>query len=338
MYSALLYPHMRFDPDKQPSLLKRALLVWDQLETIAPVANRGAPHPNKTVKRALDLVVGTHRPTAEEKDAAHATILELAKSKLPDWFLFKTVDPKLRASIHPEKLLAETWIELERSKLAERHGQSFIAASSLAFTVMAILADCCAGKQKFVLTDQLESHAALHRWWATVGGTGYQLQHSAGDDQARLVTISVQTISPKGIPLSRLVKLRERESNEPQLRERRHRFTNFVNDHVETIRTKARHASDVKELERVFEQRIADDHHALLDDLKVEAKKALLSNEMAIGVAALPGMLLDYGLLSGPLGVAALVKKKIEYKASRNKTLDGHPSAWLYSTKRIAVW
>ena len=78
------------------------------------------------------------------------------------------------------------------------------------------------------------------------------------------------------------------------------------------------------------------DFELLKDELKDEAIKVVFSAEM--GTAAL-GVLGSFfhPMVGLPVAGGALYKKKVEYRAARNKTLQGHSMSWLYSMKKFQM-
>jgi hypothetical protein len=100
--------------------------------------------------------------------------------------------------------------------------------------------------------------------------------------------------------------------------------------------TQAKTESDVIEIERVFEQEMRKDFDLLQDELKDEAKKVIFSAEMATAAICLGGAFLQPTTALALAG-GALYRKKVEYRADRNKTLKGHSMSWLYSIKRLQI-
>src|SRR5216684_4524229 len=124
MLSAVYYPHTTLHADTLASerLLKRSLLLWDQLEFIVPDRDFRPHYEDQLTARAMELIGRNHYPSDEEKKQAHEQIEELVtRPHLPE--VFYSQGPESDAyDIYPEKLLPETWDIIRRSRLAIRPG------------------------------------------------------------------------------------------------------------------------------------------------------------------------------------------------------------------------
>lgn len=330
MLAALYYPHVRMSAD----LFKNALFLWDKIEYIAPDQTFRPEYRDGELDEAVGSFAEQHIPSDEEKRHANETILDLLRRPLPPWFYVKDVPEELRYSLYPAKFFPETWEKLESQKLAQPIGDGFETCAPLGLTIMSILADCCAGAQKRLVTDETASYSALGRYLATIGGADL----GKFDDQSeRLLTISLRVMNFKNVPLSRLVELREKErtASGAHLTALRHGYLRKVEEYSDKL-AQAKGKQDAAEIDRVFEQEMRKDLDLLKDELKDEAKKVVFSGEMATAAVGLAGSFLHPTLGLAVAG-GALYKKKVEYRAARNKTLRGHTMSWLYSMKRIQV-
>jgi len=75
----------------------------------------------------------------------------------------------------------------------------------------------------------------------------------------------------------------------------------------------------------------------MLDELKDEAKKVFFSKEIATAIVAIAGSFVE-PVVGIAIAGGALYKKKVDYRAARNKTLQGHTMSWLYSTRKFPVY
>jgi len=75
----------------------------------------------------------------------------------------------------------------------------------------------------------------------------------------------------------------------------------------------------------------------MLDELKDEAKKVFFSKEIATAIVAIAGSFVE-PVVGLAIAGGALYKKKVDYRAARNKTLQGHTMPWLYSTRKFLVY
>lgn len=348
--TALYYPHIIIENE---GLLKNALLLWDCVELICPFGGFPQTHTEPDQHRAFREVARPLQPSDEEKRAAHEAIIEIANSNLPDWFFPERVRKEFRYTIYPEKLLPETWAALQDTKLArpvigdldpptsrsyymsiveKAERAAYETTHAFGLTMLSIIADCCAGDTKQLVTDEVDSYVALDRYLKLVGGAKPEKKRTA--DYERLVTLSLNVLDVSAVNLASLVALRESEGKRPELRAMRHAYVRKLDTYVERLRKEARSSRDVTEIERTFEQEIADDVQLLRDELKTEGKKVIFSKEFGAAAIALAGTFIEP--MTGSLFAAgALYKAKVEYRAARNRTLDKHALSWLYEMRRL---
>lgn len=348
--TALYYPHIAIDNE---GLLKNALLLWDNVELICPFGDFPSLPMAHQQADAFKMIARPLQPSDEEKRAAHEAIIEIANSDLPDWFFPERVNKELRYLIYPEKLFPETWQALQETKLArpvmadvdppiprsmlrELYEQAERAAyettHAFGLTILSIMADCCAGDTKQLVTDEVDSYVALDRYLKLVGGAKPEKKRKT--DYERLVTLSLNVLDVSDVNLAALVSVRDSEKKRPELRAMRHAYVRKLDGYIERLRKEARNARDVTEIERTFQQEIADDVKLLKDELKAEGKKVIFSKEFGAAAVALGGTFVEP--LTGSLVAAgALYKAKVEYRAARNKTLEKHAMSWLYEMRRI---
>ncbi len=331
--TALYYPHTVI---RQEGMLKSALLLWDTLEYISPFLEfrpEQSGHFNSQWCEACELAVRPLVPLVEQKKAAHDAILELAtNSELPSWFLFDPEKISDSYFIYAQKLLPDTWQALQELGLAglDRVGRhaDYTVTPQFGLTIMAILADCCAGTQRDPVTDRVEAYSSLQRWIAlTKGSDGSRARR----DFPRLVSLSVPQLDPNAFALDDLIRLRRREAAQGGhfLRELRRRYRNYIDRYVTDIATAARSAQDVNELERVFQQEMADDVSALRDELHLAKDRVIFSKEMVATVILAAGVMVE-PLFASVLSAASLGKVLVDYEASKNKALSDHATGYLY--------
>lgn len=331
MFAALYYPHVNMSKD----LFKNALFLWDKIEYISPGGFFEPNYSDVELGEAVHSLTERYVPTNKEKQQANDAIIDLLKQPLPHWFFVKDLPNHLRYGLYTEKFNPDTWERLEEEGLVQKlNDEEFKASASFGLTLMSILADCCAGTQKRLITDEASSYSALNRYLATIGGA--ELGEFEQDGE-RLVTISLKIMNFKDVSLSRLVQLREKEktASGSYIRALRHNYLQKIEEYTDQLK-KTQSKQDAEEIERVFEQAMTDDLNLLQDELKDEAQKVVFSGEMmATAAIAAAGSFLT------PIGLAfagcALYRRKVEYCASRNKALKGHSMSWLYSMKKVQV-
>ena len=353
--AALYYPHIAIENE---GLLKNALILWDLVELICPFEAFPYLPDDPDRRAAFETIARPLQPSEQEMSEAHEAILEVANSNLPDWFFPERVNKDFHYYLHPEKFLWKTWEELQRSKLAQpvypeieppmppsqiraigeqARQQAFQTTQAFGLTMLSILADCCGGTQKQLVTDEVDSYAALDRYLKLIGGAGKLPWWSRERAHDRLVTMSIELADVSGVSLSSLRKIRERESAEPRLRTMRHNYAAKIDSYITRLSKEARSAGDVREIGRTFQREVSDDIALLREELKDEGKKVIFSKEV-MGAAALvlAGTFVEPTTTS-LLAAGALYKAKVDYKAARNKTLDKHPMSWLYEMRRVKV-
>ncbi len=235
MHAAVYYPNTMV---RNEQLLKRSLLLWDQLDFIVPyntTANgsawlsqytasafsdgRDSLDAKQTAKQFAEAVelIGAHTPVSdEEKEAAHERITEFAASRLPDTFYyFENSRRSHHASgldhyeIYPQKLLDKTWHMLEKLQLAGNQlaNQDYPLSQPAGLSLMAILADCRAGDLRARVTDEGLAYATLANIAVDVSTSVQALQE-------RVVPITLELLDISDIPLRKLIDLRKLEGKE----------------------------------------------------------------------------------------------------------------------------
>jgi len=228
MYKALYYPHININND---NIIRNALLLWDKIEYISPFSDTVTWHNNPECRDALSLISEPHVPTMEEKKSANDIILELATSDLPPWFFFNPEKQWDYYNIYPQKLLPDTWYALKELNLVEKFNDAFKTSTSLGFSIMSILADCCAGEQRQMITDEIDFYSSLTRYLTEINGGEYEID---SEDLDRLVTISIKTINLNKINIKSLIsyRRREKEDNATHLRNLRHQYLNKIMEYA----------------------------------------------------------------------------------------------------------
>src|SRR5690242_10341116 len=81
---ALYYPHTKI---ADQSIVKNALLLWDNVEYITPNVNwKHERAESNLFNEAIDIVSAPHFPTDQEKKEAHKRVEALLRDGLPPWF------------------------------------------------------------------------------------------------------------------------------------------------------------------------------------------------------------------------------------------------------------
>lgn len=327
MQSALYYPHSTI---RDESLLKNALLLWDVVDVIVPFDGFKPYGGSKQAERALEIIARPRAPSDDEKAVAHDRVLRLIQADLPDWFKFEPANANLGYQIYPQKFMPDTWDALRASKLAEQYNEvefgDYVLSKWLGLSVMSILAECCAGETRRLVTDEEDSYAALGRCLMAETGGVYR---TADTTHERLVTLSIDTIGLRDVTLAELCDLRENES--AFMRTLRHNYLAAVDSFVAQAANVTR-KNDRLEIERIFRQKLEDEIKDLQKALRRGAISTLLSKEMCVAVLAAAGAMIE-PWTSSVVAVGALGKSLVEYRAGREETMRKSATAWLYAAK-----
>lgn len=342
MLKALYYPHTEI---RSQIVLKNALLLWDEVETIVPSSVSVSNAGTLLEQEAARLVVRSRRPSVDERRSAHEALNGLLESgqliamlsTAPgDW-------SRLGYPVFHDKFLSETWYMLESRGLVDLESKRsrFSVSAPLGFLMMSLLADSCAGATIQRITDRADAHSWLLEARASVLGSkpmlGFDLSEVAPSHD-RLVTLSLQALDARHVPLKSLVAMRKREQKDGSgdYTAMRRRYLSSLDAHVSRVVKEAKTPGDLRELERQFQNEIRADVRDLKVELGIASKKALFTRELAISAVAAGGLLVSpiAGLTAlsalGIAGVVPLVKSAIDLRAARREAIKKHSSSWLF--------
>jgi hypothetical protein len=348
---ALYYPHTEIGSE---AILKNALLLWDEIETIVPGREwKSSSRMEKTVQEAVQLVVKRRVPSSDERYAAHKALATMVQSGFVA-NLIANSPAQWRAKkylIYPEKFPKETWKLLERGGMAQwvQHEDDYGVPAAVGFLMMSLLADQCAGTQIRKVTDRTDAYNWLSEMHAKALGS--QIVSGKPDHKAlshdRLVSMSFEALDGRRIPLEKLVQMRKREakSGGADYSALRRRYLAALDSHIARVSKEAKSESDLKELNRQFQEDIKQDVSDLRTELGIAAKKTLLSKELVMSVLILAGSVVSpfLGLsalateVGGVAGVIPLMKAAVDYRGKRRDILRKHMMSWLYVSKRKAI-
>jgi hypothetical protein len=352
MPKALYFPHTDI---RNEIILKNALLLWDQVETIVPHAHWSPwRSSNKVFNDAVDLIVRPRVPASDEMTQAHRAIVPLVESGV----LLTLVEKASRGRAHriypiyPEKFLDRTWHMLRHQGFAEwmSNISDYGVPPVVGFLMMSILADACAGTQVQRITDRRDAYSWISRHHAAGLGssfvTGFDVsQVTPAYD--RLATICLGVLDARSLPLKKLVAMRKREERSPKsgLRAMRRVYLTALQTHVEKI-SKVKTKRDVAELENEFKVQMEQDLADLKTELGLASLKGLFSKEVALSALILGGSLVSpiVGLTTlastlGGVGVIPLAKAAIDLHGARREILRKHAMSWLFlaGSRRVTL-
>jgi hypothetical protein len=349
MLKALYYPHTNIS---NPLIIKNALLLWDNIETIIPNSNFITPKVPKPrlIEEAIELIVQPRIPSRQEREEAHAILQKLAESGSLSQLLSEA-PTQLRHGrylIYPEKFLSETWHFLERDGIAkfDHRLNDYGLPPVIGFLMMSLLADACAGTQIQKVTDRLDAYNWLGRQRALILGS----QHIIGFDASqvapsynRLVTLSLDVLDAREIPLKKLIEFRKREIKRGGMdySAMRRRYLDALCKHVKRIGSEPRTQNDLKELERQFKIEIEQDVSDLKSELGEISKKTLFSKEVGISAVIVAGALTSsvaglttLGTKLGVTGIIPLLGAISSLRGARRVAFQRHISSWIYLAKK----
>jgi hypothetical protein len=349
MNAALYFPHTTI---RSPSLLRESLLLWDRVATIVPWEGwEPAQDLPPAYVRAQELVVTPRVPSHEEQLAVHETVAALVGQGLPNWLLDISHLPSgldLTGSygIYGKKFLPETWQLLEDASLArvrEFGRRDYDVPRGVGLLLLAAIAEECAGQRFERITDQQLAYSCLTNWLAACSGGVPLPKVQKSDlerDRERLVSISVSQVSTDGVPIERLVALREEEVKRPGsgLFEFRANYRKRIDECLSTLGATTK-PSDHQEILAHFEQSMASDLANLRTELRLEKGKLGFNRDVIVGLVVGAGVVvpsLPEALqvpVASVLGIAGIAKGYADYLTARRKVLTGHPMSWLYLAK-----
>jgi hypothetical protein len=340
---ALYYPHTTV---KDRALLKNAMLLWDEVECITPSFGKRNHYFGEALwDEATELIVKDRVPTEDERREVHKEVLALVDAGLPTWEWLQSDLPGFqdRYPIYPDKLGAETWHLLEDHALSSwRADGDAEMGPALGLLIMSLLADACAGREKRKITDRVPAYSTLAKCLAVSAGTRAPAEPqsmAATADYEHMVGLTVRLLNTDDIPILRLVELRRREMREgsSDYRHLRKRYVEKIEALRDRIAASSGSASDVREIERQFQEDMRDDLNDLCAELRVANRKALFSKEVVIGatalIAAAVSPLGGFGELAtvlSPVGIGALLNTSGDHSAARRKALRSHSMSWLH--------
>lgn len=336
-HSGLYYPHTTAN---EVSVLKTALLLWDELQFIVPhdEFSLRSEANDPLIDEAYELIGCPHTPSDIEKLLVHEQIEELLSEPGSQEFL-SAPDRTLtgRYEIYPQKLLHDTWAILQQRGLTERSGrdeflmslgsfEDYVTSHKLGLMLMLYLAQACAGETRRLITDRTSAYNSLNQ--ALAASVAEDLP--AASEYERIVTRSVKMVDPGLINLETLIALRRAEAGSQghHLRKMRHSYLKMIDDFAAQLNKAAE--VDIPEIERQQEQKMKDNLAELKDALKIAATDVLHEKELLIAMVAAAGMAVTP--ITIPAGITSIIvlnKTRLKYKQARRKAMTDHAMSWL---------
>lgn len=244
--------------------------------------------------------------------------------------------------MYPQKFMKQTWELLHDAKLAGQPmpDADYPVSEFTGLSLMALLADCCAGETRRRVTDQIQAYAGL-----TSVFTSHADHDSPEDSPERLIPMTLKTISIEGITLKKLIEFRKREASQGghTIRDLRHRYVEKLENHVKEAAGQS--ARDRAERDRQFAQDMEDDLAELREEMRIEATQTVFSKEILIAVLAgfgaavswvapQPAIFPEAITASGaPASIGGLIAAGNKFMSARRSLLKKHPMSYLYELK-----
>ncbi|HEX7819777.1 MAG TPA: hypothetical protein VF463_04075, partial [Sphingobium sp.] len=336
MRTALYYPHTEV---RSRNVIHTALLLWDNLEYIAPFEGYSAHYEDVETAEAMEIIGRKRVPSESEKGQVHALIEDLIARGVPATFRYEPASGTQDHSYEmwPQKLLHETWDLLRDAGLTDRHldNRDYPMSQSAGLSVMAILADVLAGETRSRITDRSLAYATIAN----------AAQVDAGPpNPARVVPLTFKGIAYDRLPIDRLIDFRKREAREggSDYRKFRHNYLEAVEKHLARITRVDARTAHRAQLDEEFRIDMEDDLADLKKELGFARTDAWLSKEV-VALAIAGGTLFGAGVgiphipvpevltASGSLAMlGGLLGSRNKLAKARYDVLRKHPMAYLH--------
>jgi hypothetical protein len=344
---ALYYPHTEI---KSESMLKTALLLWDDIRVIVPGEYYKPYYQDKKHAEAFELIGDAYVPSQKAKEKAHEMIVDLASKPLGgEFYLSSSANHKGLYEIYPQKFLEKTWRVLDEKGMVGDllPNRDYGPTTFTGLTMMSLLADCCAGATRVRVTDRSAAYASIAGLLTEPPGADQRQQGI----RARLVAMTVDIVDADKLIFRKLLNFRKREQKEShghQYRALRHRYLN----HLETGTALVANANTEEEradLESDFRQQMSDDFKDLKLALKSKPTQSLGTKEFVTAFVAAGAVTTTQLGLQVPLGdlvtaagapvmIGGLLAAKSKLAEARTDVLSKHAMSYLYELRGGIRW
>jgi len=328
MRNALYYPHADI---ADTSILRTALLLWDELELVAPWDGWCSRHADPLIAEAQDLVVRPRVPSDHVKAEAHREIVRLLEDGFADRIRLVPSFPD-QSLVHARKLSYETWALLADAGLADEvnDGAAYRVSEAASLILLSVIADVRAGDQFARVTDREDAYRII----ANTISRPLEVEDPTPDDSL-IVALPAKIFDARSIPLPRLVDLRRREAQAGGhfLRGLRHRLSEHVTaQFAELSSAPADYHADIT---REFDRRLKDLESELREALRLNLHRAIFSTEV-VALCVFGGAIASRGSAAEALAVSAVgafiggARVLDRFTAGRREIMRANPAAYLY--------
>lgn len=312
-----------------------ALLLWDNLRVIAPWESFPIAYHANDMAEAWELIGKVFVPDDANRQLAHKAIQEMIEGgALPQFQCPPDLRPDQEYEMYARKLSHDTWSLLSRNGLTGRRDAKgdYTLNQQAGMTIMAKLADACAGDAFARVTDRMLAYGLI----------------ADRDEpmlaQSHVVPLTLDLIDAGSITLERLIEFRRREERERRggdYRAWRHNYADAIQAHVKRLKN-VESANQRDELNNQFR----DDMAGHLAELKLAigvAKMELVLKPTVVSLVVGAGGFLTSGPIAAVAGLAAgpflksltdMFTAGIGFSEKQRKAMDKNPMAYMYQLAR----
>ncbi|WCT77756.1 hypothetical protein [Novosphingobium humi] len=335
MRSAIHYPDTHL---QSPQAMASALLLWDKLRVIVPFEDYPIRYRNTDMNDAWELIGKPLVPDDANKRQAHESIKAMLEAGVPRQIQYRDdLQPGQEYEIWPQKLNYETWEMLQQSRMtaAPLANGDYPFEQEAGITIMAKLADACAGTTFARVTDKMLAYGLIGDRDEPVLA------------QSHVVPLTLELIDANAISLEKLIDFRRREEREQKggdYKAWRHTYADSVQSHIARLRQ----VQSANERDQINEE-FRDEMDLHLRELKRAvgiARTELVLKPVvvsaAVGVGFLAGGSLG-GLAAGLTGLAVeptlkfltdMFSAGIGFSEKQRKAMEKNPMAYMYQLSR----
>ncbi|WP_354327062.1 hypothetical protein [Porphyrobacter sp. MBR-155] len=312
-----------------------AMLLWDKLRVIVPFAGYRIEYSNSEMAGAWELIGKPLVPDDANKLQAHKSIEAMLAAGMPRQIQYRE-DLRLDRpyEIWPQKLNHETWHMLAEHRMTAGPlaNGDYPFEHEAGITIMAKLADACAGSTFARVTDKMLAYGLIGDRDEPVLA------------QSHVVPITLELIDASAISLEKLIDFRRREERERRggdYKAWRHAYADAVQSHVARLRS----VQSDNQRDQINDE-FRDDMARHLSELKRAigiAKTEMVLKPVVVSAAVGVGGFLaagPFGALAGGLaGLAAepalrslcdMFNAGIGFNEKQRKAMDKNPMAYMY--------
>lgn len=336
MRSAIHYPDTKL---QSPQAMASAMLLWDKLRVIVPFNDFRIEYNNGEMAGAWELIGKPLVPDDHNKKQAHKSIEAMLAEGVPRQIQYRE-DLRLDRpyEIWPQKLHYETWCLLQEHRMTSGPvaNGDYPFEHEAGITIMAKLADACAGSTFARVTDKMLAYGLIGDRDEPVLA------------QSHVVPITLELIDANAISLEKLIDFRRREEREQKggdYKAWRHAYADAVQSHVVRLRN-VQSANQRDQINDEFRYDMARHLEELKRAIGIARTEMMLKPVVVSAAVSAAGFLAagPVGAVAGGLaGLAAepalksladMFSAGIGFNEKQRKAMDKNPMAYMYQLSR----